>query len=64
MLAYGKIACKVPTLTVGFRLADDIQHHPLHQLPEVRDILKGQSIDISQHQLDFMFGILIGVGVV
>ena len=60
MLAYGKIARKVPTLTAGLKLADDIRHQPRHQLPEVRHIFRGQ----SQHQLDFKFGILAGVGVV
>ena len=59
MLAYGKIARKVPTLTAGLKLADDIRHQPRHQLPEVRHIFRGQ----SQHQLDFKFGILAGVGV-
>ena len=53
VLAYSKNACKVPTLTAWFRLADDIRHHPRHQLPEVRHIFRGQ----SQHQLDFKFGI-------
>ena len=60
MLAYGKIARKVPTLTAGLKLEDDIRHQPRHQLPEVRHIFRGQ----SQHQLDFKFGILAGVGVV
>ena len=59
MLVNGKFTCESSTPTVSLGLADDNRHQPRHQLPEIRQIFRGQ----PQHQPHFKFGVQAGVGV-